>query len=82
MTHELKIWPQYYQRVADGSKTFEIRDNDRCFQCGDTVRLLHYDPKILAYDTNQPPLIFKIGFVLPVDEKRVVFSLRPITAEV
>jgi len=45
MKHELKIWPQYYCRVVDGSKTFEVRKNDRGFQPGDEVTLREWNPK-------------------------------------
>lgn len=44
MIHELKTWPQYFKRIDDGSKTFEIRRNDRGFQQGDTLRLREYNP--------------------------------------
>lgn len=44
MLHELKTWPTYFERIADGSKTFEIRRNDRGYQAGDTLRLREYDP--------------------------------------
>lgn len=44
MTHELKILPQYYCRVANGSKTFEVHKKDRGFQPGDKVILREYDP--------------------------------------
>lgn len=98
MKHELKIWPQYYCRVADGSKTFEIRKNDRGYQPGDEVVLREYDPTPIEKPgsdpalfaltslsprthlaetgyTNSNPLTFKIGYVLPIDGDRVVFSL-------
>jgi hypothetical protein len=42
--HVLKIWPQYFCRAEDGSKTFEVRKNDRGFQPGDEVMLREYDP--------------------------------------
>lgn len=85
MKHELKIWPQYYARVADGSKTFEIRENDRGFQPGDTVLLKEWNPNKeseksvspIGY-TDSKSLEFKIGYVFVLDSNRVVFSLLPI----
>jgi len=77
MNHELKIWPQYYARVADGSKTFEVRSNDRGFQAGDTVELRCWSDTRHCYTEPYEPLKFRIGYVLPIDE-RVVFSLLPI----
>lgn len=75
--HNLKIYLQHYRNVRSGTKTFEIRKNDRAFQKGDTVALQafcgienkYYD--ILSY----PELNFKIGDVYPIDSERVVFSL-------
>jgi hypothetical protein len=83
MKHELKIWPQYFCRVADGSKTFEVRENDRGYQPGDEVTLREYDPKMVTQedhlpmgivDTWQEPkgytgkkLDFKVGYVLPLE---------------
>lgn len=85
MKHELKIWPQYYCRVAAGTKTFEVRKNDRGFQPGDVVILREYDPSRLVHSvseeygfTNSPELSFRVGYVLPIDAERVVFSLLPI----
>jgi hypothetical protein len=44
MLHELKTWPGYFERIEDGTKTFEIRRNDRGFQTGDVLQLREYDP--------------------------------------
>lgn len=44
-THHLKIWPQYFERVAIGQKPWELRMNDRDFQVGDTLYLEEYDPE-------------------------------------
>jgi len=73
MHHSLKIWPPYYEAVGSGRKTFELRKNDRGFQAGDTVTLREWDPDREKYTGNE--LTYQIGYVLPVDAERVVFSL-------
>ena len=90
MHHELKIWPQFFCRVADGSKTFEIRSNDRGYQPGDTVLLREWNPEEtirrdehpLGYDEYKVPRGYtggqvsaKIGYIFPLDAGCVVFSL-------
>lgn len=44
--HELKINPKFIQRILDGTKTFEIRKNDRDYQVGDTLIMRAYDEQI------------------------------------
>ena len=43
MIHELKILPQYFKEVISGSKTFEIRKNDRNFCIGDRLVLKEWE---------------------------------------
>lgn len=78
MTHELKIWPCYFERVKSGEKTFEYRINDRGFQMGDRVMLREYTESrslsIPSAYTGREAL-FEIGYVLPVENNHVVFSL-------
>lgn len=46
--HDLKTWPVYYDAVARGEKTFEVRKDDRGFQKGDTVRLRRFEPGVVT----------------------------------
>lgn len=43
-THELKTLADFWDAVADGTKTFEVRENDRGFQTGDKLRLVRTVP--------------------------------------
>jgi ASC-1-like (ASCH) protein len=79
MEHDLKIWPQYFVHIQSGSKTFEVRNNDRGFQPGDTVILREWDPEPKRYSGRQRE--FRIGYVLPIDTDRVAFSLLPTLKE-
>lgn len=48
-THILKIWPQYYEAIHDGRKTFEVRRDDRHFMEGDILELREYDHHVGRY---------------------------------
>lgn len=43
-THELKVWPAYYEAIERGEKRFEARKDDRGFQVGDVLFLREWDP--------------------------------------
>lgn len=42
--HDLKVWPDYYEELAEGRKTHEIRRNDRDFQVGCLLRQRKFIP--------------------------------------
>lgn len=46
---EKKVWPEYFQRVVDGSKKYELRLAD--FDCapGDILLLKEWDPVTSTY---------------------------------
>lgn len=44
MKHTLKIWPEYFEPVVAGTKTFEVRiEDDRKFTQGDQLHLQEWD---------------------------------------
>lgn len=47
--HHLKTWPEYFQEVRSGAKTFEARKDDRDYQVGDTLVLEEFDPTTKMY---------------------------------
>jgi hypothetical protein len=65
MIHDLKTWPAYFAVIADGSKTFEIRRNDRNFQIGDTLRLREYSLASKEYTGQEVSRI--VTYVLPAE---------------
>lgn len=82
-THELKTWPSFYEAITTGSKTFEIRRNDRDFAPGDTLILQEYDPNpdaIHQYTGRQIKAL--VGFVVHggvfgVQPGHCVMSIHP-----
>ncbi len=49
MRIEKKTWPEYFQKILDGDKKFELRLAD--FECspGDVLVLREWDPKTKEY---------------------------------
>jgi hypothetical protein len=48
-THELKTWPEYYEPLAQGLKTWEYRQDDRSYAVGDVLHLREYEPLTATY---------------------------------
>ena len=65
MDHQLKTWPVYFWDVVSGSKTFEIRKNDRKFKAGDTLTLREWDPDEKKYTGTEK--IVKVDYVLSLN---------------
>ena len=58
---EKKIWPEYFQAIFDGKKTFELRLNDFDIMEGDTLLLKEWDPKTKEYTGRE--LEREVGYV-------------------
>jgi ASC-1-like (ASCH) protein len=55
-THTLKINSEFLSALLDGSKTFEVRKNDRNYQAGDTIEF-----------EGAPGKSWQITYVLPLN---------------
>ena len=60
--HELKTLPVYFEAIKNGTKTFEVRKNDRNFQSGDMLLLREYDPAIGYIGSNDISVL--VAFIL------------------
>jgi uncharacterized Fe-S cluster-containing protein len=58
---EKKVLPQYFQKILDGKKTFELRLNDFEIEEGDIFVLREWDPRTKDYTGRI--LEKKVGFV-------------------
>ena len=75
-THHLKILAEYFDSIACGDKTFEIRKNDRGFQKGDIVYLHEIKSGFGDFETGRS-IIAQLGYVTNFEQKDgyCVFSL-------
>lgn len=74
MTHELKTWPDYYNHLVDGTKTFEYRRNDRGFKVGDVLHLREWEPMPEGRYTGRE-MRRRVTYVLQVSRDFVVMAL-------
>ncbi len=63
--HDVKCWPIPFALVVAGKKTFEIRENDRDYQEGDTISLYEYSMTSLDRYTGRAAGPFIVGTVIP-----------------
>ena len=65
MKIEKKVWPEYFQKIIDGKKNFEIRLAD--FECkeGDILVLKEWDPETKEYSGRE--IEKEVGYVSKVN---------------
>jgi hypothetical protein len=87
--HHLKAWPEFFDAVADGRKTFEVRRNDRGYREGDIITLLRYEPERGSFTMDEGGrtinLSRRITYVLEggqfgIEYGFVVLGLGPVEA--
>ena len=45
MIHTVKCYPEFFRALADGSKPFEVRENDRIYEVGDYLAVNEFLPE-------------------------------------
>ncbi|OHA94153.1 MAG: hypothetical protein A3C62_02065 [Candidatus Zambryskibacteria bacterium RIFCSPHIGHO2_02_FULL_39_16] len=60
-TIKKKVWPEYFQQVLGGKKTFELRLNDFDINEEDTLILKEWDPSTKEYTGREVEK--KVGYV-------------------
>jgi len=78
--HELKLQLPFSDDVLSGRKNFEIRQNDRGYQCGDRVVFRTYDGMIRCHHSVDDE-VFEITYVMSgwgLKEDYVVFGIKRI----
>ena len=49
MIHGLKVWPEYFDEIISGRKSFEVRQADRPYRAGDLLALNEYNKELCTY---------------------------------
>ena len=62
MRHLKKCWPEYFQKVLDGKKRFEVRLADWKCEPGDELVLQEWDPETKRYTGRE--LVKVVDYVL------------------
>lgn len=47
--HDLKCWPSYFRALCDGTKNFELRNDDRGYRVDDYLSIRLWDPGTQKY---------------------------------
>ena len=78
-THELKIHSIYFEAVKAGTKTFELRRNDRNYQVGDQLILQEWEASTEQYSGDE--LYMEVTYILEggfgLKKGYCVLSIKP-----
>ena len=74
--HELKILPYFFVAVKAGSKTFELRKNDRNFKVGDILVLKEFKTGCVDHTGDEEVVIEERGYTGREIKKRISYILE------
>ena len=69
--HELKAWPGFFAGLVDGTKTSEVRKNDRHFEVGDRLRLREFNAEAGEYTGR-----VEVRVISRVDDLRLITGVN------
>ena len=76
MIHELKILPEYFEAVTDGTKRFELRKDDRGFAVGDEIVLKEWNGEEYTGRSVKKPISYILKNYTGLAEGYAVLSLK------
>lgn len=79
--HHLKTWPQYFEAVSSGEKTFEVRKNDRNFKVGDILHLDEWCPSQAEYLGRS--VARRVTYITDFGQREgcVIMGIEPVSSE-
>lgn len=89
--HKCKSWTYFYDAIALGIKTHDLRNNDRNFEVGDVVTLQRYDQVAGVYTGEEQDVIvtYITSSATPcafssavLDRNYCILSIRKITEDI
>lgn len=84
--HRVKSWSPFFKAIKSGTKTHDLRKDDRGYKVGDIIHLEEYDPFMGVYTGDVLPVVityitgqqFPCAFSSAVLEPGyVILSIRP-----
>jgi ASC-1-like (ASCH) protein len=73
-TIEKKVWPEYFKKIKENKKQFEVRLADFEIEEGDILILKEWDPEKKEYTGEK--IKVKAGFIIKIPENMEKFHTK------
>ena len=77
MIHALKILPEFFKAMAAGTKSFEVRKNDRPYHTGDYVALNEWNSEQYTGKCTLQKIVYILNDPEYCKEGYVILGLEP-----
>lgn len=81
MVHEVKIEPEYFEKVISGLKTFEVRLNDRNYKKGDLLVLREWKNKVYTGRSVQVNILDVYSGVFCLEGYCIISFCLPVSSQ-